>query len=100
MKSGFHFATTLHGSAALPFVISTAAQRRDLCVDALTWKCFSTQRIRISCHTATDTTAHAAFIKESRTKFINATNLNRKSGVAQWGDLRFLSYLARGCVRS
>jgi hypothetical protein len=25
MKNAFHFATTLHGSAALPFVISTEA---------------------------------------------------------------------------
>jgi hypothetical protein len=36
-----------------------------------------------------DTTAYAAFIKESRKKFTNATNLNRKSGVAQWRDLLF-----------
>jgi hypothetical protein len=32
----------------------------------------------------------AAFRKESRMKFANATNFDRKSGVAQWRDLRFL----------
>jgi hypothetical protein len=36
----------------------------------------------ISCHAALDTAACAAFRKESRMKFANATNLNRKSGVA------------------
>src|ERR1700722_20848018 len=30
----------------------------------------------------------AAFSKESRMKLANATDLNRKSGVAQWKDLR------------
>jgi hypothetical protein len=34
------------------------------------------------------TSTCAAFVKESRMKFANATNLNRKSGVAQWRDLR------------
>ncbi len=33
-----------HGSAILPFVISTEAQRRDLCVDAHSWEYFSTKR--------------------------------------------------------
>jgi hypothetical protein len=28
-------------------------------------------------------------------KFANATNLNRKSGVAQWRDLRFLFRFSR-----
>jgi hypothetical protein len=32
----------------------------------------------------------AVFSKESRMKFANATNFDRKSGVAQWRDLRFL----------
>jgi hypothetical protein len=45
------------------------------------------KRTRISCHAALDKTACAAFIKESRMKFVSATNLNRKSGVAQWRDL-------------
>jgi hypothetical protein len=37
-------------------------------------------RDRISCYAAQDTTTCAAFIKESRMKFVCATNLNRKSG--------------------
>jgi hypothetical protein len=40
------------------------------------------ERTRISCHAALDMTACAAFVKESRMKIANATNLNRKSGVA------------------
>jgi hypothetical protein len=36
------------------------------------------------------TSTCAAFVKESRMKFANATNLNRKSGVAQWRDLLWL----------
>ena len=47
------------------------------------------ERTRISCHAVPETTACAAFIKESRMKFANATNTNRKSGVAEWRDLRF-----------
>jgi hypothetical protein len=37
----------------------------------------------------------AAFSEESRIKFANASNLNRKSGVAQWRDLRFLFRFSR-----
>jgi hypothetical protein len=47
------------------------------------------ERTRISCHAAPDTTTYAAFIKESRMNLASATNLNRKSGVAEWRDLRF-----------
>jgi uncharacterized membrane protein len=36
---------------------------------------------RISCYAAPDRTARAAFIKESRMEFDNATNLDRKSGL-------------------
>jgi hypothetical protein len=36
------------------------------------------------------TATYAAFRKESRMKFANATKLDRKSGVAQWRDLLFL----------
>jgi hypothetical protein len=41
----------------------------------------SHQRTRISCYAASDRTACAAFFKESRMQFNNATNLDRKSGV-------------------
>ena len=46
MKNGFCSATTLPGSAALPFVISTEAQRSgEICGSAVpSWKCFSTER--------------------------------------------------------
>jgi hypothetical protein len=35
------------------------------------------------------TTTYAALLKESRTEYIEATVLDRKSGGAQWRDLRF-----------
>ena len=41
------------------------AQWRDLCVDAPSWKCFSTERTRISCHAALDTSAYAAFVRKA-----------------------------------
>ena len=47
------------------------------------------ERTRISCHAALDKTACVPFLKERRTMFANATNIHRKSGVAQWRDLRF-----------
>jgi hypothetical protein len=40
------------------------------------------KRTRISCHAVLDMAACAAFRKESRMKFANATKLDRKSGVA------------------
>ncbi len=40
------------------------------------------ERTRISYHIALDMATYAAFRKESCTKFANATNLDRKSGVA------------------
>src|ERR1700730_14203002 len=51
---------------------------------------FRPERTRISCHAVLDTATCAAFSKESRMKLANATNNNRKSGVAEWRDLRFL----------
>jgi hypothetical protein len=49
------------------------------------------KRTRISCHAALDKTVRAPFLKERRMMFANATNIHRKSGVAQWSDLRFSS---------
>jgi hypothetical protein len=71
MKSGSCSATTLSGRTALPFVISTEATR-------------------ISYFALLATTACAVFLKENRMVVINATVLDRKSGVAQWRDLRFM----------
>jgi hypothetical protein len=48
------------------------------------------ERTRISCYAALDKAACAPFRKEGRMKFDNATKIHRKSGVAQWRDLRFL----------
>jgi hypothetical protein len=42
------------------------------------------------------TSTCAAFRKESRMKFANATNLHRKSGVAQWRDL-LCAFPERNC---
>jgi hypothetical protein len=39
------------------------AQWRDLCVDATSWRCFSTERTRISCHAAADEAACAPFFQ-------------------------------------
>ena len=44
---------------------------------------------RISCHAPRDKTTCASFGKEGRMKCTNATKFHRKSGVAQWRDLRF-----------
>jgi hypothetical protein len=40
------------------------------------------ERTRISCYEHSQAATCAAFSKESRMKFANATNLDRKSGVA------------------
>jgi hypothetical protein len=48
------------------------------------------ERTRISCHAALDKAACAPFFKERRMMFASATNFYRKSGVAEWRDLRFL----------
>src|ERR1700691_4875925 len=49
---------------------------------------------RISCTRHPPTTTCAAFSKESRMRFRDATNLDRKSGGAQWRDLRFFSEIS------
>jgi hypothetical protein len=53
------------------------------------WSVFRPERTRISYFAKLTTATYAALRKESRRHFINATELNRKSGVAQWRDLRF-----------
>ena len=53
----------------------------------LSFLSFRPERTRISCHAALETTACAAFRKESRMTFANATNINRKSGVAEGRNL-------------
>jgi hypothetical protein len=46
------------------------------------------KRTRISYFALLATTTGAVFLKENRMMLINATALNRKSGGAQWRDLR------------
>jgi hypothetical protein len=48
------------------------------------------ERTRISCQVALSTPTGAALREESRMHFVNAANLNRKSGGAEWRDLQFL----------
>jgi hypothetical protein len=72
-ENGFRSATALHGSVALPFVIPTGANPDFL--------------LRF-----VDRAACAAFREESRMKLAEPTIPNRKSGVAQWRDLRFQSF--------
>ena len=74
----------LYRTVALPFVIPTEAKRSGgICSSAdPSWKCFSRERTRISYLVALATTAYAAFRRESRTKFANATKFHRKSGGA------------------
>jgi hypothetical protein len=47
------------------------------------------ERTQISYISTLTTARYAAFLKESRMNFFGATNLDRKSGVAEWRDLRF-----------
>src|SRR5580658_291919 len=47
------------------------------------------ERTRISYFALLATTTCAVFLKENRMMVINATVLDRKSGGAQWRDLRF-----------
>ena len=53
------------------------------------------ERSRSSCHAAPDKAACAPFRKERRMKFANAIKFHRKSGGAQWRDLRFLFRFSR-----
>jgi hypothetical protein len=97
MKTLFCPATTFHDNATLSFVIPSEAEGSAVPrtspgnpeLYARTDLSSRPERTRISCHAALETTAYAAFNKESRMKFASATNLNRKSGVAQRRDLRF-----------
>ena len=95
--------TTLYGTTALslssrakprdlrfrgPFLEKRTCPRNELS-SRLPRRAVGPERTRISCHAALDKATCAAFIKESRIKFASATNFYRKSGVAEWRDLRF-----------
>src|ERR1700678_4466810 len=49
------------------------------------------ERTRISCHAALDKSAYAPFRKEGRMNCDSAIKSNRKSGGAEWRDLRCAS---------
>ena len=70
MKNSSRSATTLPGSAISP-------------------PCHPVERTRISYFAALATTTDAVSRKGNRMKMIKATALDRKSGGAQWRDLRF-----------
>jgi hypothetical protein len=88
-KNGSYSATTLPGSTALPFVISTEAQRSgEICGSAiLSWECFSTEESWAFWPTQGD---------EKRLLFSNDCRWRHRPplchldrSVAQWRDLRF-----------
>src|SRR6202035_1448567 len=100
-------ATTFHENGVISFVIPSEAEGSAVPRTfpgnaeyyAQTELSSRPERTRISCHAALETTACAAFSRESRMNFANATNTNRKSGVAEWRDLRFFYYWATTCSR-
>ena len=54
------------------------------------------ERTRISCHTAPETWPRVRLsVRERRMKCTNATKVNRKSGGAEWRDLRCASRPSR-----
>ena len=78
MKNAFP-ATTVAGSAALPFVISTEAQRSgEICGVSGPSLGKPTERTRISYFALLATSTCAPLRRESRMQIINATGLHRK----------------------
>jgi hypothetical protein len=73
-----------------PFPLSSRAQPRDLQFRGPLLEMFFDRAHPDSCSAAIAMAACAAFSKESRMKFANATKPNRNSGVAKWRDLRWL----------
>jgi hypothetical protein len=70
-------------SPQIPPLRSPGERSGEICGSAvLSWKCFSTERTRISYVTALARTTCAALRRESRMQIINATVLDRKSGGA------------------
>jgi hypothetical protein len=92
MKNGSCSATTVAGSAALPFVISTGAPKErsgEICgVSGPSLGMSSRpERTRISYFALLATSTCAALRRESRMQIINATGFHRKFGGAEWRDL-------------
>jgi hypothetical protein len=77
-----------HASADVPFVIPSGAEGSAVQFSDPTNLSSRPERTRISCHAAPDKAACAPFRRERRINFANATKFDRKSGGAQWRDLR------------
>jgi hypothetical protein len=89
MKNAFCPATALHESAPLPFVIPSEAEGSAVQYFGPNEFVIPTEANPDFCHAPLDKVACAPFRKERRMKFAEATNLHRKSGIAQWRDLLF-----------
>ena len=90
MKNRFSSATTLSGSATLPFVISTEAQRSG---EISVWMLLLGNVFRptpISCFALLAKTTFAPLREESRMQIIKATGSPQEIRGAQWRDLRLL----------
>jgi hypothetical protein len=68
-----------------------ASSNLRIAVDHITNLSSQPERTRISYFAELTTTTDAALRKESRRNFINATELDRKSGGAEWRDLQLFS---------
>src|SRR6202034_520316 len=92
MKTGFCSATTLNGSAALPFVISTGAPKErsgEICVPAvLSWECFSAGAVMGRRPTQGDEKWVLCSNHTQWKRRPPLCHLDRSSEGAQWRDLR------------
>src|ERR1700677_3515284 len=92
MKNGFCAATTLNGSAALPFVISTGAPKErsgEICVPAvLSWECFSAGAVMGRRPTQGDEKWVLCSNHTQWKRRPPLCHLDRSSEGAQWRDLR------------
>src|ERR1700691_1764146 len=105
MTNGFCAVTTLNGSAALSFVISTGAPKErsgEICVPSvLSWECFSTGAVMCLRPTQGDDTWGIFGNHTEWKRRPPLCHLDRSSEGAQWRDLRsFVSFLGMFFDRS
>jgi hypothetical protein len=94
-------ATTLCETVALSFVIPSEAEgsavprtfRGNTESRPATELSSRPERTRISYYAGLTTSTYAPFRKERRMRIANANKFDRKSGGAEWRDLRFLLFL-------
>src|SRR5882757_7136197 len=84
-ENGFYLATTLPGSAALPFVISTGAQRSGeiSVLMPLLGNVFRRSVPGFPTSPLSPATTHVVLSKENHTQLTEAATLDRKSGGAE-----------------